>query len=394
MIKKLNFPLLIAVFGLCLWSGCSEEEPTPPPAEPTITTALPDGADTPFVGTTVMITLNLAAEAGLSTLYLDDNSINTFTGTETEATIVHEQFIGSEDPIELVFSIEDALGIKATAATVTLNPVENPAIGFLLVDFSGTSSGNDTKEVASWDTRTIWTMGISGKIGSTATIENVAGQGKVAQFAATNPDPNETNKVLKYTKDQGATSSGAWGGWTNFIIGLESAVPTEETSELAKYDSASNTLVAGSRVVAVDVYYDATVDQDFTWSDIATFEDAGDIWNSDVTKGLKIDAVLGSYEIHANNEVGYDNQGYYISYSGYVPEPNKWVTVKFNLLDEGRTAFFYDNRNEDNTSSSVGPDMVDCINLKVSPGYDASSGGDGIDTNPIYFRNLRIINAE
>lgn len=395
-VKNNKLPLLaVLLAALQVVMSCDSNDPVDPVfADPTISVSVPGGDLNPLVGSTIEITIALEAEAGLSALYLNDNSINSFTGTETSETVTYEQVIGSEDPITLNFAVEDAQGTKISADPLTLEPIENPAIGYLLVDFAGASSGSETKTVVDWDSRTKWAMGVSGKIGTTASVENVAGQGKVAQFAAANPDPTQSTKVLKYTKDQGETSTGPWGGWTNLIIGLSDKVPSEEISALPKYDKDNNALVAGSRVVAVDIYYDATVDQDFTWADIANFESNGDIWNSDVSKGLKIDLVLGSYETHANAEVGYDNAGYYISYGAYITEPNKWVTVKFELLDEGRTAFFYDNRDENNSASSVGPDMVDCFNFKVSPGYDAASGGDGIDKNPIYFKNLRIINAE
>lgn len=363
-------------------------------ADPTISVTVPEGGLAPEVGTTVTITIELGAEAGLSGLFLNDGNIKSFAGTETTATETYDQLIANEDPITLTFKVEDAQGTQITAGVITINPIPGEDFGFLLVDFTGESSGSEVKTVVDWDSRTKWTMNVAGEIGTEATIENVAGQGKVAQFAADNPDPTEEAKVLKYTKADGETSGGNWGGWTNLIIGLADKVPASEISALPTYDSANNALVAGTKVVAVDVYYDATVDTDFTWDDISNFEANGDIWNSDAAQGLKLDLVLGDYSIHGSAEVGYDNLGYYISYSSYIKEPNKWVTLKFELLDEGRTAFFYDNRNEENTSQSVGTDGVDCFNLKLSPGYDALSGGDNIDTNPIYFRNLRIIDNE
>lgn len=391
MIKTNKLTLIALMLGSQFIISCDGEDPDPTFAEPTISVTVPEGGLTPEVGSTVTLTIELKAEAGLSGLYLNDVSIKSFAGTETTATVTNDQLIGNEDPKTLIFKVEDAKGKQIIAATITLNPEPGIDLGFLLVDFAGTSSGNEQKSVVSWDNRTKWTMSVSGEIGTSATLENVAGQGKVLQFASNNPDPNEEAKVLKYTKSDGETSGGNWGGWTNLVIGLSDVVPAAEISALPTYDKTNLALIPGTKVVAMDVYYDATVDQDFTWNNLKGFTG---VWNSDPSQGLKIDLTLGSYAVHGTLEEAYDKKGYYISYSGYVSEPNKWVTVYFDLLDAGRTAFFYDNRDGDNTSGSISADMVDCFNLKVSPGYDGVSGGDKIDTNPIYFRNLRIVDAE
>lgn len=395
-ITKIKSQVLLLLAVTFIIASCGEEkDPAPTFAEPTISVTVPEGGLTPEVGTTVNVSIALGAEAGLSGLYLNNTNIKSFAGTETSATVTHEQLIANENPITLNFEVEDAQGVKVSAAAVTLNPVPGEDLGYLLVDFAGESSGNEVKTVVSWDVRTVWTMAVSGEIGTSVTLENVGGEGFVSKFAAANPDPNETSKVLKYSKASGPTSLGTWGGWNNLIIGLKNYVPASEIEALPTYDSTSNSLVAGTKVVALDVYYDATVDQDFTWNDLLAFENGNPdaIWNSDASKGLKIGLTLSKYSVFGVAEVGYD-KAWYISYDAYVTEPNKWVTVKFNLLDEGYAARFYDNRDEANTAEAVPANEVDCFTLRVSPGYDAVSGGDAVDTNPIYFKNLRIIDAE
>ena len=117
------------------------------------------------------------------------------------------------------------------------------------------------------------------------------------------------------------------------------------------------------------------MDPEYSWEDLTA---TTDVWNSDPSQGYKIEVVLANYEEHADTESGYDNNGYFISYSAYLPEPNKWYTLTFETLNEDKVGKF----------GGATAAEVDAINVKPAPGYSGDYG------NFLYIKNLRIEDVE
>jgi hypothetical protein len=376
--KKFNYLFflcaLIATVTACQDDG-GDTPPEPDYAAPTITVTAPDlGADnelTPTVGETVTFTLSVAAEAGLSEVSMNGTTVKTYMANETEDEISVDYTVANEEVAELVFTVEDAEQETASTNTITITPVPAEDPNYVLLDLGGQSTDEEAKTVVDWDQRTVYAFEVATPHTISATAEVAASQ---AQLSFAQPNPEGSGKVLQIVK-QPMEGFDNWGGWVNVIFNLNNPIPQEEVLALPQYDMEANELTPGTKVIKVDVYYDDTVDPDYSWDDVVAAEE---VWNADPSQGYKVDLTLANYEVHANTESGYDNNGYYISYSAYIPEPNTWVTLTFDMADEGRAGNFY----------SVEATEVDAINLKPAPGYS------GDDHNPLYVKNLRIEDVE
>lgn len=376
--KKFNYLFFLTAF-VALFTACQDDGGDTPPepdyAAPTITVTAPDlGADnelTPTVGETVTFTLSVAAEAGLSEVSMNGTTVKTYLANETEDQISVDYTVANEEVAELVFTVEDAEQETASTNTITITPVPAEDPSYVLLDLGGQSTGEEAKEVVGWDQRTLYFLDVATPHTTSATVEVAASQ---ARLSFAQPNPEGSGKVLQIVK-QPMEGFDNWGGWVNVIFNLNNPIPQEEVLALPQYDMDANELTPGTKVIKVDVYYDDTVDPDYSWEDVIS---ATDVWNADPSQGYKVDLTLANYELHANTESGYDNNGYYISYSAYIPEPNKWVTLTFDMVDEGRVGNFY----------SVEASEVDAINLKPAPGYS------GDDENPLYVKNIRIEDVE
>ena len=378
--KKINNLFTLFTLGaLFLFSACEKEadfvELTPETEAPTITVVSPEmpanNEFTPTVGETITFTINVADNEGLSQVFVNGEPIKTYMGVVTEDEISYDFPIANEEVKELVFSVEDAWRNTASTAKMTFFPVpaENPA--YVLIDFAGQSTANESKTVVGWDNRTVYTFNVATPHTTSATAEVAASQARLG-FAMPNPDGS--GKVLEIVK-QPMEGFDNWGGWANVIFNLKNAIPAETVEALPQYDATTEELTAGTKVLKMDVYYDATVDPDYSWENVTS---ASDVWNSDPSQGYKIDVVLANYEKHANTEGGYDNAGYYISYSAYIPEPNKWVTLTFDMVDAGRVGSF----------GGATAAEVNAIDIKPAPGYS------GDDSNSLFIKNLRIEDVE
>jgi hypothetical protein len=376
--KKFNYLFFLCAF-IATFTACQDDGGDTPPepdyAAPTITITAPDlGADnelTPTVGETITFTLSVAAEAGLSEVSMNGTTLKTYMAGDTEDEISVDYTVANEEVAELVFTVEDAEQETASTNTITISPVPAEDPNYVLLDLGGQSTGEEAKTVVDWDQRTVYAFEVATPHTTSATAEVAASQ---AQLSFAQPNPEGSGNTLQIVK-QPMEGFDNWGGWVNVIFNLNNPIPQEEVLALPQYDMEANELTPGTKVIKVDVYYDDTVDPDYSWEDVIA---ATDVWNADPSQGYKIDLTLANYEEHANTESGYDNNGYYISYSAYIPEPNTWVTLTFDMADEGRAGNFY----------SVEATEVDAINLKPAPGYS------GDDQNPLYVKNLRIEDVE
>lgn len=382
--KKIIYNTLFVFASISLlWlSSCDDNDgggSEPEFAIPAITITSPElpaeGLNTQ-VGETTLITIALKAEAGLSTLKEGENIIKTFMGTETDEEVVYE-FLPLEVGNQTIsFAVEDALGKSATVE-ILMVVAEGVDLGYLLIDFSGALTSTEDKIVVDWDARKLFTFGVSGSHGTSATAEVVNLQTQIT-FTQDNPLPEDNAKVMKIVKVV-PEGSDNWGGWAHIIFNLGSVISEEYIAALPKWDVESSTTMPGTKVILIDAYYDATVNDTLDWNYLTSLTD---VWNSDPSKGYKLDLEIASYDPMGIVENGHDG-AFYMGYSAYIPEPNKWVTVAFEMIDEGRTGSMFGV-----SADAPGPDAIDCIKIMPSPGYV------GTDTNPLYFKNLRIVDVE
>lgn len=378
--KKFFKPLaLLVALALFTMTGCKKENPEPEYDLPTISISSPEipaGGLNTEAGSTVAFTISVTADAGLSTLSLGTTNIKTFNGNDTIDEVSYDYLAMTVGTETLTFTIEDALG-ETASVDVILNVAEGEDLGYLLIDFAGDVTSTTDKTVVDWDVRKLYTFTVTGSHGTSATAEVVNQQAQLS-FAQTNPDPAKSGKALKVVlKETDGFSN--WGGWAHVIFGLGDVIPQATIEALPTWDNVNSQTVAGTKVIKLDAYYDATVNTSFTWTQLTGLTD---IWNADPSQGYKIDMALAAYDPMATAEGGHDG-AMYIGYSAYISEPNKWVTLTFDLADVGRTGNFYGV-----AESAPGPDQINCIKILPEPGYIAT------DTNPLYIRNLRIVDAE
>jgi hypothetical protein len=254
---------------------------------------------------------------------------------------------------------------------------------FTLIDFAGSATGApQARSVAAWDLREVFTFDVSGSHTSSATVEVANSQAQVA-FAQPAPDQPDAagNSVFRLVKIPAASSDGNnWGGWAHVMFNLGSALPQDIVEALPQWGA--STIVPGTKVIQLEAYYDDTVDPNFDWDDLLAIETQGgsppDVFDSVTAQGYNVHLLLVNHAAHADVENGYDTSaGTYMGYSAYITAPNQWVTLTFSAADEGRLNSFY----------GVTSSQITGIDIKPAGGYEAQ------DSNPLYLRNLRIVDV-
>lgn len=369
--------MLLLTTGLILFTGC--EDPEPEYAAPTISITsptIPAEGLAAEVGTAVTFSIQVDAEAGLSTLTAGTTTVKTYTGTELTDLATYEYLPLEAGTMTLTFVVEDAQA-QQTTLDVTLVVEEGIDLGYLLIDFAGASTASEEKTVVDWDVRTKYTFTVSGSHGSTATAEIPNTQAQL-YFAQDNPDAEDAAKVLKVEKvvPEGFDN---WGGWPHIIFGLGTVIDEATITALPTWDNDNSVTVAGTKVVQIDAYYDATVVDTFTWANLTALTD---IWNADPSLGYKLDLALAAYDPMGIAENGHDGN-MFIEYTAYIDEPNKWVTITFSEANVGRTGNF-----TSVAGDGPGAGEIDVVKIMPSPGYVPTDG------NPLYLKNLRIVDVE
>lgn len=334
---------------------------------PTISITGPSGSGTSseaVVGTAVTFEVNVTAEAGLSRVSLNEDVIKSYDGTSTSDTFDHEFTVPDQDElITLSFSVVDTEGEEVTSGSFTVTPI--PA-GFAILDLEGSSVGSfEYKRYQSWDSRIIQAFGVDTEVTSEATVEVVNQQGTL-EYAAAAPGGFTALKLTKSPPD----SMSSWGGWTHLVFNLKNTLPEEEVSALPLFGTDSVEISAGTKVLTLDVYFDTTKDT-VGWE---YFTSLDPLYGSEPSQGYNFNLALATY---AEGSIGFDGDGYYMAYQKYLSEPNKWVTLTFDMPDMARLG------NLDDVSAG----SIDCVIIRPGPGY-------GDTTNPIYIRNLKIVDKD
>ncbi len=382
MNAKLLFLAIIAI-GSTLLIGCGDDSPEPNEEFdiPSIVISSPDVSEAvaAIEGESITFEFALTAEAGLSSLKMDGTNIETFDGTETSANVTHVYTPANDGQVTIEFTVED-LESQVASVSVTLDVQKGQ---YMIVDFSGSSSGSSTKNFKDWDTRTVYTFDVTGSITNSATVEVIASQAALSFDAADPAEGDLTALKIVKTPDLAIEGNSNWGGWAHLVVDLGSNLASEEVDALPTWDIENSKQVDGTKILQVDAYYDDTVDPDFKWDDLLNVDT--EPWGSDPTLGYKIQLTLGKYGSAEDGLLGYgghNGQGYHITYSAYVNKPNEWVTLTF-FVEPTQASNFYPT-NEDAVPSSE----IDALLITPAGGYEAN------DSNPLYLRNLRIIDAE
>lgn len=365
------------------------------------------------IGQTVDITLAVAAEAGLTSLTADGAVIKSYGGTEVSDEFVYQASPTSKGLLTIAFQVVDTKA-KTADASFELDVKEAAVPTFVISDLGGALSESVVVDVENggWDIRTVSTFANTSSLNPTsATMQFVASQGH-ASFGQDNPDASQSDKVLQLVgSPDPAEAIDSWGGHYIFgMINLGEVIPESELSALPQLefnsaldrddDGTDDTGVASiaaeyTRVIQVDAYYDDTVNPNLSMNDIKQIDA---IYGLDLPTGYQIDLILGKNDPHSKVTTG-EVQGMYAAYSAWITEPNKWVTLTFDMASEAQQQFLNDGDgpNDESAKNPAAIGEVDVVTLVSAYSHDiwgtaAATSLDG-DTNPLYFKNLRIVNT-
>lgn len=383
--KKHDYLIILLLCILTTFSSCSSDESvTPDVTKGDISITITDPKDVTNgiktkQGNTLEIKLTVDAEDGLSTVSVENTKIKTYTGNEKSDSLTYSFLAQEEGTTEVVFRVEDAKGnTKEARVSIVIEAGED--LGFLLVDFAGKQTGT-LEETIGEVPRDIITFNVSGKLTEEATVEAVSAQATFV-FESPNPDTEDLAKVMKMTKEVSIEGVDSWtDGWNHIIFNLKKSIGAELVDALPQVNTELDGKVDGTKVIQMDVYYDDTLDPNNRFDSLKARKD---VWNSDPTKGYSIDLTLVNY---ADHQANHDGAGMHIGYQGYVVKANEWVTVTFDDLDYGRIANFF----AAGDAEKLSPESkdVDAIKLIVGGGFK-----DTGSVNPIYFKNLRIVDVK
>lgn len=379
---------LILGASLVLVTSCDDDDPEVETfADPTIEIVSPTDLTglQALVASPITFTISVAAEAGLSSVSLDGNSIKTYSQGELSDTFDYEHTANENGIVNLIFTVEDAKGTTTESTSVALEAVGD--VGFLLADFGGAEGSSvalSSIDPDHWDAdRVITTFEVSGSLSSSATFENVNNQFTI-EMGADNPDAEAAleyqGKTMKVVKNPAG-----WGtaGWTHIMVDFGTAMDQPTVEALPQLNESMDGLTSGTKYLEIDVYYADSEGLPFAdmWGSDVTIGD-NPAFGSDKTKGYSFFLMLTKHEDHRLNP---DGSGMYIGYEEYITEANKWITLRFDELYVESAGNFFGSDNE-NTATS---DVIDGAKIIAGGGY-----GDGQSDNAIYFRNLRIVDGE
>ncbi|GEM_PF-1375364 len=401
-----------AMMLLCIIS-CGDDDDTPPAptfAAPQISVTSPaDGVEVEL-GQTLDVSLSVSAEAGLSSVSADNQSIQTYGGTETSDAVTYQISPTTVGTFTVDFMVVDAQDSSAST-TFSYVAVEPPVPPFIISDLGGAMISSEVIEVESWDMRTTITFANSSDLSSTQmAIQFVADNGE-AMAGVANPASGETNQVMQIIPH-----AQNWGAhYVYGMIKLGETIPVAELQELPQLEfnatvdfdddgtpDASTASVADgfTRVIQIDAYYDDTIVDSVSMNAIKQLPA---IYGLDLSKGYQVDLILAKDDPHGTVGTG-EIQGMYSAYSAWITEANTWQTLTFEVASEGQSQFL-DDGDGPNPEESRNPatiSEVDVVTLvpafsQTVYTYDTDNqirnAIDG-DYNHLYFRNLRIVNAD
>lgn len=389
LVKNLNKITLVMILTTCISiTSCGGDDEVVEQifAEPTIEITSPTDLNNlqVLVASPISFTLLVEAEAGLSSVNLDGSNLKTYAQGETTDTFDYEFTPSVAGSINLIFVVEDSKGTTTESVTVVVKGVGDR--GFLLSDFAGEEGSSvalSSIDPTHWDAdRVITAFTVNGSLTSSATFENVNNQFTIETEIA-NPDSEAAleyqGKAMKVVKNPAP-----WGtaGWSHIMFDFGTTIDQAIVEALPQLNSEQTGLTVGTKFVELDVYYD---DSGVSFGDmVGENVTVGDnpAFGSDKAKGYSFFLMLTKHEDHRLNP---DGAGMYIGYEEYLTEANVWTTIRFDELYLESVGNFFGSGNENAATS----DVINGVKIVAGGGY-----GDGQSGNAIYFRNLRIVDAD
>lgn len=399
--------LLFTAFCLITVS-CKEDEPYPVFENPTISVVTPENGVEVELEQTLEITLSIKAEAGLTAVYANDQSIQTYGGTEVTDEVIYQLTPTELGGSSIVFKVEDAQGTTSTATFeyVAIEPVVPP---FVIFNTFGDLLSTSSVEVESWDQRTEFVFEVTSDLNiSQASIQFVASNGDADIVAG--PVDGDGNVL------QMVPHASAWGShYVYGMIKLGANIPVEELEQLpqiqfgeadldndGKADETSASIASDdyTRVIQLDAYYDDSIVDSVS---LATMKQLDPIFGLDLSKGYQITLILAKENPHVTIGSG-EIKGMYTAYTAWITEANQWQTLTFKEASNGEARWLNDGDGP-NDETSTQPASIDEVNvITIVPAFSQSiytydsdkiirNAIDG-DYNHLFFRNLRISNAD
>jgi hypothetical protein len=358
--------MCITVAGGLILQGCEKStEPTreprldsyPPPTIEVTAPEIPDEGLTASVGGILNFTLSINAPAGIDQILLNGEEIMKYGNGQLIIDYSYPYIVPEIESIEMAFSVIDEDGQSDAADAVMVYPEIGFPKDYLVMDFGGSLTNSWNEMISGWDDRVFYEFSIVGDHVTSSVVSIVGNQGTMT-FDGANPDGDGT--VMKLYKNPNE-----WGGYTYMIYDFGLPFPQEVIDEVE--DSL--------RVMQLEVFYDETEDPDYSLADAIISE----TWGVPPGNGMNFTLLLCNYDLHFD---AHDEAGIFMAKEAYLNEANQWVTLSF-VLPSGQRA----------SSGDVTSDLVDCVDIRPSPGYNDSGFpvNKPLDNNPYYFRNLRFM---
>jgi len=359
--KNLRTLSLLVIIGLFFFAtSCNEDEPQAPKlsieASPLLTDAKPGE----------IIEYNIIVSGDLAAVNANGIEIKSYSDQTFSDTIVYEYTFpeSATEDTEVTFTVTDKTG-KAEDYPVM--------IGFIQPDYMLANFGVHKADTAGWSD---WWEGLDISNSAGATYEGGDASGamyvtcrggyaksEIWNFKATLPEDQGTGLMMSREAIKNDDGSTAWDGYMIPVFGYYGEGMTQPD------ENQLNNVQVGTRVVAVDVYYETDSQSPASFEDISQTNEG---------KGVKFQFRLGNHKKFVESG---DKKGWFLAKEAYVTTPNQWVTLYFDPDDEGEVENIQGNSGMDALASEV--NFAWFIPAYGYPTYD---------THKVYLKNFRITN--
>ncbi len=361
--KNLAILSLLVIMGLSIMSvSCDrEDDPQAPELSIEVSPVLVNAEPGEMIEYTIILS------GDLSSVSVDGNEIKSYTAQTFNDTIVHN-YIFSETAsadTELTFTVTDNSGMTEDYPVM---------IGYIQPDYMLADFSEKKADTAAWSD---WWEGLdlAGYPGATyaggdasdamyVTCRGSYSNPEIWNFSATLPENEGTGLMITRASIENDDGTTAWDGYMIPVFGYYGEGMSQPD------ESQLNQVQVGTRVIAVDVYYETDPASPASFDDISLTNDG---------KGVKFQFRLGN---HAKFVESGDKKGWFLAKEAFVSEPNQWVTLYFNQDDEGEL------------ENIQGNDGLDAIAAEVDFAWFVPAYGyPTFDTHKVYVKNLRITNV-
>jgi len=366
MKNKLFFltALLIGFTSLFISSCDKDEDPVAPELSINVTPLLADA----MPGETVDYTIIVAGD--LSAVTLNGDAIKTYTDQTFEDTIQHSYTFpeSADSDTEVTFGVNDKDGQSKNFPVL---------VGFIQPDYTLADFAVKEADTAAWSDH--WEgldiygyPGVTYDGGDASDNMYVTCRGSFASdehwdFSAALPENMGTGLMMSRSAIDNGDGTTAWGGFMISLFGYYGPGMTQPDIQQL------NQVESGTRVVAIDVYYETDPASPISFDDISIDNNGN---------GVKFQFRFGNHKKFVESG---DKGGWFIIKEAFVTEPDKWVTLYFSSNDDEEIDKVDD---DGNTVISMDGTADEVDFAWLVPAY----GTVDYDTHKIYLKNYRITN--